>query len=44
MRFSRKKKREVEYLCASFVDWLLDNHYEVIAPLLNQWKEETFDD
>lgn len=34
------KRRQVDRLCSEFVNWLLDNHYEVIAPLLNKWKEE----
>ena len=34
------KKLWLQKQCALFVNWLIDNHWEEIAPLLEQWKEE----
>lgn len=41
MNFFKKHKEEILLgsICVSFVNCLLDHHYEEIAPLLNDWKE-----
>ena len=41
INFFKKRKDDIlnGTICAAFVNWLLDHHYEEIAPLLNEWKE-----
>lgn len=39
----RRDKQTDNAIALNLVNWLLDHHYEVIAPLLVEWKE-SFDD